>query len=213
MSNFTKKWERGQNQTIGEKVKEVVKPAGPLKPRLEYAVRQIQVQISKLDTTTNKLKERDDAIFNKVVTAIQKHDSQHASIYANELSEIRKMSKTITYAKVALEQITLRLGTIQELGDIVLTLSPAMSVIKNVKAGLVGVVPAAENEIGEIGGLLSNILVDAGQMGGYSLNFEAANEDAEMILSEASTVAEQRMKDKFPELPISKSFIAESEST
>jgi division protein CdvB (Snf7/Vps24/ESCRT-III family) len=33
------------------------------------------------------------------------------------------------------------------------------------------------------------------------LNFEAANEDAEKIIAEASAVAEQRMKDKFPELP------------
>jgi division protein CdvB (Snf7/Vps24/ESCRT-III family) len=33
------------------------------------------------------------------------------------------------------------------------------------------------------------------------LNFEAANEEAENIMSEASAVAEQRMKDKFPDLP------------
>jgi division protein CdvB (Snf7/Vps24/ESCRT-III family) len=48
---------------------------------------------------------------------------------------------------------------------------------------------------------LSSILVDAGTVGGYSLNFEAANEDAERIMAEASAVAEQRMKEKFPEIP------------
>jgi division protein CdvB (Snf7/Vps24/ESCRT-III family) len=76
-----------------------------------------------------------------------------------------------------------------------------MSVIRGVKQGLVGVLPEAESEIGEISGLLSSILVDAGTVGGYSLNFEAANEDAERILAEASAVAEQRMKEKFPEIP------------
>jgi division protein CdvB (Snf7/Vps24/ESCRT-III family) len=77
-----------------------------------------------------------------------------------------------------------------------------MAVIRNVKQGLVGVLPEAESEIGEISGLLSSILVDAGTVGGYSLNFEAANEDAERILAEASAVAEQRMKEKFPEVPV-----------
>lgn len=176
---------------------------GPLKPRLDLAIRQIQVQVAKLDATSTKLRERDSQIFNKVVSSLQKHDTQHASVFANELAEIRKMNKMVTQAKLALEQIVLRLNTITELGDIVVTLTPAMSVIRNVKQGLVGVLPEAESEIGEISGLLSSILVDAGTVGGYSLNFEAANEDAERILAEASAVAEQRMKERFPEIPTS----------
>jgi division protein CdvB (Snf7/Vps24/ESCRT-III family) len=201
MSQFASKWTRSQTEGLGTRIKESVRPAGPLKPRLEQATRQIQVQVSKLDATSSKLRERDSAIFNKVVQAIQKHDMQHASVFANELAEIRKMNKMVTQARLALEQITLRLNTVQELGDIVVTLTPAMAVIRNVKSGLVSVLPEAEGEIGEISGLLSSILVDAGQLGGYTLNFEAANEDAEKILSEASAVAEQRMRDKFPELP------------
>jgi division protein CdvB (Snf7/Vps24/ESCRT-III family) len=43
--------------------------------------------------------------------------------------------------------------------------------------------------------------VEAAQASGSTLNFEAANEDAEKILAEASAVAEQRMKERFPELP------------
>ncbi len=201
MSAFAGKWEKQNNQSFGSKVKDSVRNPGPLKPRLDLAVRQIQVQCAKLDSTSTKLRERDNSIFGKVVGSLQKHDTQHASVFANELAEIRKMNKMVTQAKLALEQIVLRLNTITELGDIVVTLTPAMAVIRNVKQGLVGVLPEAESEIGEISGLLSSILVDAGTVGGYSLNFEAANEDAERILAEASAVAEQRMKDKFPEIP------------
>jgi division protein CdvB (Snf7/Vps24/ESCRT-III family) len=201
MSAFAGKWEKQDNQGFGGKVKDSVRTPGPMKPRLDLAVRQIQVQVAKLDSTSIKLRERDNSIFNRVVTSLQKHDTQHASVYANELAEIRKMNKMVTQAKLALEQIVLRLNTITELGDIVVTLSPAMAVMRSVKQGLAGVMPEAEGEIGEISGLLSSILVDAGTVGGYSLNFEAANEDAERILSEASAVAEQRMKEKFPEIP------------
>ncbi|MEM4311252.1 MAG: Snf7 family protein [Nitrososphaerales archaeon] len=201
MSTFAEKWVKSSQPGLRERVREAIRPAGPLKPRLEQAIRQIQVQVAKLDATAAKLKERDQTIFNKIVNALQKHDTQHASIFANELAEVRKVSKMITQAKLALEQIVLRLNTVQELGDIVVTLTPAMGVIKSIKSGLVSVLPEAEGEIAEISSLLSSILVDAGQLGGYTLNFEAANEDAEKIMAEASTIAEQRMKEKFPELP------------
>ncbi len=191
MSQFASKWEKSNSTGFTARVRDSVQSPGPLKPRLDLAVRQIQVQVAKLDATSAKLRERDSSIFNKIVASIQKHDSQHASVYANELAEIRKMNKMVTQAKLALEQITLRLNTITELGDIVVTLTPAMSVIRSVRQGLVSVLPEAEGEIGEISGLLSSILVDAGTVGGYSLNFEAANEDAEKVLAEAAAVAEQ----------------------
>ncbi len=203
MSEFVSKWNKPSGGGFGERVREAVRPVGPLKPRLEAAVRQIQIQISKLDATSLKLKERDTAIFNKVVASIQKHDMQHAAVFANELAEIRKMNKMVTSAKLALEQIVLRLNTVQELGDIVVTLAPAMGVIRNIKSGLVSVLPEAENEISDISNLLGSILVDAGQLGSSTINFEAANEDAEKILAEASAVAEQKMRERFPDLPSS----------
>ncbi len=202
MPQFADKWTKSSSPTIGERVKEAIRPAGPLKPRLDVAVRQIQVQISKLDSTATRLEKRDSIIFNKVVSAIQKHDMSHASVFANELAEMRKMNKMVTQAKIALEQIVLRLNTVQELGDVVVTLTPAMSVIRSVKSGLGSILPEADHEMGEISGLLSSILVDAGQVGGYTLNFEAANEDAERIISEASIVAQRKLEDKFPELPM-----------
>ena len=201
MSQFSSRWQKAPSEGVSSRIRDTVRSPGPLKPRLEQAGRQIQVQIAKLDATSAKLRERDSSIFNKVVAAIAKHDSQHANILANELSEVRKMNKMVTQAKLALEQITLRLNTVQELGDIVVTLSPAMGVIRNVRSGLVSVIPEAEHEIGEISGLLSSILVDAGQLGAGVINFESANEEADKILAEAGAVAEQKMRDKFPDLP------------
>ncbi|MBI4257695.1 MAG: hypothetical protein HY619_01950, partial [Thaumarchaeota archaeon] len=123
MSQFASKWDRPRAEGFGTRVREAVRPAGPLKPRLEGAVRQIQVQVAKLDSMTTRLRERDQAIFGKVVASVQKHDTSHASVFANELAEIRKMGRMVTQAKLALEQIVLRLNTVQELGDIVVTLT------------------------------------------------------------------------------------------
>lgn len=201
MSNFVNRWEKKDTPGISTRVKESVRPPGPLKPRLEQAVRSIQLQMQKLDIANQRFQERDRMMFSKVVDAYSKHDMDHAKIYANELAEIRKMSKMMIQARMALEQIVMRLSTVTELGDIVVTLAPAMGVIKNVKAGISQLLPEAERELGDISTMLSGILVDAGQSGGLSLNFESANEDAQKILGEAAVVAEQRVKEKFPELP------------
>jgi division protein CdvB (Snf7/Vps24/ESCRT-III family) len=110
------------------------------------------------------------------------------------------MSKMVTQSKLALEQIVLRLNTVTELGDVVLTLAPATSIVRNLRESMSGVMPEAEGEMSEISGLLSGILVDAGSVSGTSLNFETANEEAERALAEAAAVAETRMK-KFPDIP------------
>ncbi len=199
---FGKKWEsRREEQPFTGRIKEAVKPPGPLKPRLDFAVRRIELQTQKLDQATERFSQRDKAIFARIVDSYTKHDTARANVFANELAEIRKMERLIINARLALEQIVLRLRTVSELGDVVSTLGPAVGVLRSVRAGLASVFPEAENELGEIGNLLSGIMIEAGQSSGMTLNFDTVNEDAQRILTEASTVAEQRIKEKFPELP------------
>jgi division protein CdvB (Snf7/Vps24/ESCRT-III family) len=199
---FSKKWEsKRDEQPFTNRIKDAVKPPGPLKPRLDFATRRIELQIQKLDQATDRFSQRDKTIFARIVDAYSKHDSSRANVFANELAEIRKMERLIINARLALEQIVLRLRTVSELGDVVSTLGPAVGVLRSVRAGLVSVFPEAESELGEIGNMLSGIMIEAGQGSGMTLNFDTVNEDAGKILNEAATVAEQRIKDKFPELP------------
>jgi len=199
---FSKKWETRRDETpLANRVKEAVKPPGPLKPRLDFAVRRIELQVQKLDQATDRFGQRDKTIFARIVDAYTKHDTARANVFANELAEIRKMEKLIINARLALEQIVLRLRTVSELGDVVSTLGPAVGVLRSVRAGLVSVFPEAESELGEIGNMLSGIMMEAGTGSGMTLNFDNVNEDAGKILTEAATVAEQRVKEKFPDLP------------
>ena len=199
---FSKKWETKREEApLTRRLQDAVRPPGPLKPRLDVAVRRIELQVNKLDQASEKFSARDRTIFARIVDAYTKHDTARANVFANELAEIRKMERLITNARLALEQIVLRLRTVSELGDVVSTLGPAVGVLRSVRTGLVSVFPEAESELGEIGNLLSGIMMEAGTETGMSLNFNAVNEDATKILTEASTVAEQRIKEKFPDLP------------
>ncbi|KPV65507.1 MAG: hypothetical protein AOA65_0111 [Candidatus Bathyarchaeota archaeon BA1] len=199
---FAKKWGEKEVETpFATKVKEAIRPPGPLKPRLDFAIRRIELQIQRLDQATDRFSDRDKSIFARIVDAYTKHDMPRANIFANELAEIRKMEKMIMHARLALEQIVLRLRTVTELGDVVSTLAPAVGVLRGVRTGMASILPEAEKELGQIGNLLSGIIIDAGQSTGLTINFETANEDAQRILNEAATVAEQRIKERFPELP------------
>jgi division protein CdvB (Snf7/Vps24/ESCRT-III family) len=200
--SFSSKWDRkDQAPGLVDRLRGSVRPPASLKSQIEQANRQIRLLISQLDNTVNRIKQRDSTIFKNVVASVAKHDMQHAAVYANELSEVRKMGKVVTQAQLAMEQISLRLGTINDLGEIAGTLAPAVSVIRNIKEDLRVALPEADSEIGEISGLLSSVLIDASTTGGFSLNFDAANEDAQKVLEEASAVAEQRMRESFPVIP------------
>lgn len=199
---FAKGWEEGQSkQPFSTRIKESLKPPSPLKPRMNIAIRRIELQVQRLDQATDRFSDRDKKIFARIVDAYTKHDMARANVFANELAEIRKMEKMIMHGRLALEQIVLRLRTVSELGDIVTTLAPAVGVLRTVKHGMSAIFPEAERELRQIGNLLNGIIIDAGQSSGLTINFDTANEDAQNILAEASSVAETKIKDKFPELP------------
>ncbi|MCL2642338.1 MAG: Snf7 family protein [Candidatus Bathyarchaeota archaeon] len=200
--NFTKKWEQNRDEnSILTSINQTIKPQQPLKPRLDVATRKLDVQIQRLEQTSERFTQKDKALFTKLVDSYQHHDMPHANIYATELAEIRKMNKIVMNARLALDQINLRIKTVTELGDVVSMLGPCIGVLRSVNSGMGGILPAAENELSEIGDMLSGVMLEAGQGSGMSLNFNSVSEDASKILSEAAIVAEQKIGANFPDLP------------
>ena len=200
--NFAKKWEpKKQEESFSNQIRHTVTPQQPLKTQLDFAVRKLDMQISKLDQANERFTEKDKALFARLVNAYTQHDSAHANIYATELAEVRKMGKIIMNARLALDQVSLRIKTVSELGDVVSALGPCVGVIRSISGGLGGVLPEAEGELGSIGDMLSGLMFEAGTSSGMSLNFDSVNEDAAKILDEAATVAEQRVSSNFPDLP------------
>lgn len=200
--HFAKKWEsRGNESSFTDSLREVVRPQPPLKPRMDFAVRRLELQVNKLNQTSERFTQKDRALFAKLVDAYAKHDTARANIYATELAEVRKMAKLVMNAGLALDQVILRIKTCTEFGDIVSNLGPAIGVLRSVGSCMGGVLPEAENELGEIGNMLSGLMFDAGLGSGATMNFDTVNEDAAKILTEAATVAEQKVSANFPDLP------------
>jgi division protein CdvB (Snf7/Vps24/ESCRT-III family) len=124
-------------------------------------------------------------------------------MYANECAEVRKMAKVTLQCQLALEQVSLRLETIEEFGDIARMMAPVASVVHSIKNQISGVIPEVGFELSEIGEVLNGVVVEAGEATGSAYDMEASSAEAQRILGEANAIAEQHMKEKFPDLPAS----------
>jgi division protein CdvB (Snf7/Vps24/ESCRT-III family) len=202
-SKFEKGWKAQQKEPFGKTVRETVRGPQPMRPQIQKATQQLTGEINRLDQAMNRLKQRENSIFKKAVSAVQAHDQESSKAYSNELAEVRKMEKIVTQSKIALEQITTRLQTVTDIGDFAATIAPAIGVIKNVRATLGEDVPDAQGALGEIGAQLNSIMVDVGQITG-TIFYQAENsEEANKILAEAAAIAEKRMSENLPEVPAS----------
>lgn len=170
----------------------------PLKPRVDAVLKRIDFQISKLEIVANDLKSNDYEIFRNAMSLVKENNSERARVYLSDLMQIRKISKTVVLSKIVFENLKIQLNTISSIVDLVSPLSPTIAVVKNIRSSLIPYIPESEGEVGEISELLGGILIDAGQVGSYVINFEAANEKALHIINEVLIFVEQKIKQEFP---------------
>jgi division protein CdvB (Snf7/Vps24/ESCRT-III family) len=189
------------------------KSGGPIKPRLDAVQKKIQAQIARLEELYSALKSKDEDAFRKLVASIKESNTQYSTVLSADLARARQMSRVVFLSRVALEKLAAKLSSVTDFGDLVIVLSPAMAVVKNLRSSLTPQVPEMEVELGIISELLSGILVDAGQVGGYTINFETANEEAVRLIDEASLVVEQKMKEEFPGIPDLPTIVPSSSTT
>jgi len=205
MTSFSSNWVKDNKPNMSERLKQNIGPQQPLKPRIEFAKSRIQAQNQKLDAILEKLRGKEKSLFNQVVSCLQRHDAQQGKMLSNEIAQVRKTTKMISQVKMALEQIQLRLESTIDLGDVMVAIGPAMGALTRVRTGLAGVMPEVDRELGEINGVFSDIMMSAGSMGNTSFAFDASGDEVDKILAEAGAVAEQRMSESFPDVPIGSS--------
>ena len=201
MPNFDKTWSRQETQSFNGKVRDAIKPQGALKPRIQNAVNKLQVQVSKMDSMLTKLRERDAQLFQRIVTAMQQHDTTASKVLSNELAEIRKVTRMLGNARMSLEQVQLRLTTIHDLGDAMVAIGPAMSTMKGLKSSLGRFMPEADSELNSMTQTLNGLMVDSLAGDSFNLETEASSDETDRILQEATAVAEQQIGEKFPSVP------------
>ena len=217
MGNIMKNWQGIKTgMKLSQKFLDKVKPETALKNRINTAGKQMECQILRLEQAHNKLKHNHDHIFKKIVEAKLARNESKAKTYAIELQEIRKIKNRIGDAKLTMEQVKLRLGTVSELGDIVVTLSPCMSLIKGLAPSISGLLPQMNTSIQDLTDMFGDVLSQSPSLSSESMSpTYVENQDTEAILQEVHSVIEGKTRTAIPEPPITsiQSFSKEKEAS
>jgi division protein CdvB (Snf7/Vps24/ESCRT-III family) len=202
MTSFSNQWNKEAKKDATERIIESLRTQKPLKPTMETAKNRLGIQTQKLDSLLEKLKSKDRTLFNQIVTHLQNHDSQQSKMLSNELSQVRRTIKTISQLKMSLEQVHMRLESTIDIGDALTALKPAVGTLSKVKTGLTGLMPNVDTELGEINDVFSDIMANANSTSDIGFALNPSGGDMNNIIAEASIVAEQRVTDNFPDVPM-----------
>lgn len=200
---LAKRWSGENDDGILRRVEKKLAKEPPLKEQITRAIHLINFHVKRLDQVIAKLRKRDQEIFNKCIDSEMRKDRARAVIYAIECAENRKILRSVMASKLALEKIALRLETMHDLGEIVVALGPSIKLVKSLKNQLSSLTPEIAMGMEEIN-LALNSLMDVIHLPSDALpDFDSASlsQEVQQILNEAYAVAEQRMAEKFPEIP------------
>jgi len=202
MGYIGKNWREVKNSiNLSQKFLNKVKPEAALKNKIEGAGKKMEQQILRLEQAHNKLKQSHEHIFKKIVEAKLTRNESKARTYATELGEIRKVRDRIGNAKLSMEQIKLRLNTVSELGDIVVTLSPCMSLIKGLAPSISSFMPQINASMQDLPNMFEDLLSNSSLSLDSMTTPYQGNSDTEAILQEAHNVLEGRTRNTMPEPP------------
>ena len=201
MGYIAKNWREVKNGILSQKFLDRVRPEARLKNKMYDAGKKMESQILRLEQTHTKLKQNYDHVFKKIVDAKLIQNESRARTYAVEAQEIKKAENKIAEAKLAMEQIKLRLSTVSELGDIVVTLSPCMSLIKGLAPSISTLMPQMHTSMEDLTNMFGDMLTDSSLSQESMTPIHQGNTDTDAILQEAHDVIEGKTRTAMPEPP------------
>jgi len=204
MGYIAKNWREVKNGILSQKFLDRVRPEARLKNKMYDAGKKMESQILRLEQTHTKLKQNYDHIFKKIVECKRNGNNENesrAKTYAIELQEIKKAKNKIAEAKLAMEHIKIRLGTVSELGDIVVTLSPCMSLIKGLAPSISTLMPQMHTSMEDLTNMFGDMLTDSSLSQESMTPTYQGNTDTDAILQEAHNVIEGKTRTAMPEPP------------
>lgn len=180
---------------------ERIKPSAPLSQQIEEANNKLDEPIAHLQSINEKLHVRDEQLYRMVVDAQRTNSNNYAYIYANELNQVRHLKRMVKSAMLSIEQVQMRLKTVSDLGDIVVTMSPCMATIRELGPAIAGMAPAAANSMNDLAETMQLIMSQSSTNAADMAVTGPQSTDAEKILDEVHSEIIKQAQGRIPEVP------------
>jgi division protein CdvB (Snf7/Vps24/ESCRT-III family) len=166
-------------------------------------MQSLKVQRNKIAQASYRLRARDKILFQTCISALNNKNKERAAICANEIAEVRKLTKFLHNIELAIERVLIRLETIKELNDVIFDLKPALKLLQGVSQQLFEVLPDVSSELSKVNEEISQTLQSTKITADESLIPVGGKTPAgDEILKEVSSYLEQKIADQLPEPPV-----------
>ncbi len=131
-----------------------------------------------------------------------------AIVYANECVELRRIAQIVLSSELSIEQAILRLDTISEISDLIVAVDPILGIVQETKGRLSNFIPSVAEKLDEVNTVLGSTMTAMSSFHSLGVKMKIdsvgikVNPEAEKILKEANDAAEERIRDRFPEMPL-----------
>jgi division protein CdvB (Snf7/Vps24/ESCRT-III family) len=173
----------------------------PINELVLETVKELSKCYSRLELTSSKLEQRSEVLFDSCSFYMKKGSLERATVYANEIAEIRKVMSVLLHTELSVERAILRLDTIRTVTP---TLDSVEEIFGDVKTALglvMNVIPSITPEINKLTSVVNEIVEGTK----FDLKMPVPeiihNPSAEVILKEAANVIEKDIQRKIPEPP------------
>jgi division protein CdvB (Snf7/Vps24/ESCRT-III family) len=166
------------------------------------AVPKLKIQRFKLEQVIVRLRGRDETLFKTCAKAVEDKNKERATIFANELAEVRKLIKIISQTQILTERIILRLETLKELNAAFADLKPVLRILHGVAESLTILMPQMAYEMDRVNDSIDETLAMT-HIGSTQLEMplDVKTPGGEEVLKEVSALLEQKLAEKLPEPP------------
>jgi len=168
---------------------------------LKEASVSIDIIIHRLQNLRNNLRGKAESYFRSIVEFQARHDPR-ASMYADEVAQLRNLAQKLYYGEILLEKVKVRLEVISLLGPVGEQLRVAEQLISEAKVVFSGV-DVDLSEVNTLSDRVSEIMesTQAPLMEYPPQVSEVRSPEVNQIISEASTLAAERIASEFPQVP------------
>jgi division protein CdvB (Snf7/Vps24/ESCRT-III family) len=167
-------------------------------------VPKLKSQQFKLGQVIIKLTRRDKILFKTCAMALKQNNNERAAIFANELAEIRKLTKVIYHTQILVERIILRLETLKEFNAAFSDLKPVLTNLKSVTKSLTTFMPQMAIEMERVNESIFEVIsmskIDADKL---EVPTDVKTPGGEEVLAEVADFLEEKLVEQLPTPPVS----------
>ena len=171
---------------------------------INKAVPKLKSQKFKLGQVIVKLTRRDQILFKTCATALKAKNNERAAIFANELAEIRKLTKVLYHTQILVERIILRLETLKEFHAAFADLKPVLTNLKSVTKSLGSFMPQMAFEMERVNETIFEVMalskIDDTKL---EVPTDIKTPGGQEVLAEVAEFLEEQITEKLPSPPIS----------